>query len=53
MIVSKGCQDGWMMNIPIIGLVENMSYFKCPDNGKNYQIFRESHIGRNCLISII
>ncbi len=33
-----------MMNIPIIGLVENMSYFRCPDNGKDYQIFGESHI---------
>ena len=32
------------MNIPIIGLVENMSYFRCPDNGKDYKIFGESHI---------
>jgi len=30
--------------ILIIGLVENMSYFKCPDNSKDYQIFGESHI---------
>ncbi len=27
------------MNIPIIGLVENMSFFKCPDNGREYKIF--------------
>ena len=33
-----------MMGIPIIGLVENMSYFKCPDNDKNYKIFGDSHI---------
>jgi hypothetical protein len=33
-----------MMNIPVIGLVENMSYFTCPDNGKDYQIFGDSHI---------
>jgi hypothetical protein len=33
-----------MMNIPVIGLVENMSYFKCPDNGKEYKIFGDSHI---------
>ena len=33
-----------MMNIPILGLVENMSYFRCPDNGKDYKIFGESHI---------
>lgn len=44
MIVSKAVRMAEMMNIPIIGLVENMSYFKCPDNGKAYQIFGESHI---------
>ena len=33
-----------MMHVPILGLVENMSYFRCPDNGKDYQIFGESHI---------
>lgn len=44
MIVSKAVKMAEMMNIPIIGLVENMSYFKCPDNGKDYRIFGESHI---------
>jgi len=44
MIVSKAVKMAEMMNIPIIGLVENMSYFKCPDNGKDYHIFGESHI---------
>ena len=44
MIVSKAVKMAEMMNIPIIGLVENMSYFKCPDSGKDYQIFGESHI---------
>ncbi|MFA5523087.1 MAG: Mrp/NBP35 family ATP-binding protein [Tissierellales bacterium] len=44
MIVSKAVKMAEMMNIPIIGLVENMSYFKCPDNNKDYQIFGESHI---------
>ena len=33
-----------IMDVPIIGLVENMSYFKCPDNGKDYRIFGDSHI---------
>ncbi|MFA6784615.1 MAG: P-loop NTPase, partial [Sphaerochaeta sp.] len=33
-----------MMNIPIVGLVENLSYFVCPDNQKEYKIFGESHI---------
>jgi len=44
MIVSKAVKMAEMMNIPIIGLVENMSYFKCPDNNKEYKIFGESHI---------
>ncbi len=44
MIVTKAVKMAEMMNIPIIGIVENMSYFKCPDNGKEYKIFGESHI---------
>ncbi|MGI6120461.1 MAG: P-loop NTPase [Desulfosporosinus sp.] len=44
MIVSKAVKMAELMNIPIIGLVENMSYFKCPDNGKDYKIFGDSHI---------
>jgi Mrp family chromosome partitioning ATPase len=44
MIVSKAVKMAEMMNIPVIGLVENMSYFKCPDNGKEYKIFGDSHI---------
>ena len=44
MIVSKAVKMAEMMNIPILGLVENMSYFKCPDNDKDYKIFGESHI---------
>lgn len=44
MIVSKAVKMAEMMNIQVIGLVENMSYFKCPDNGKEYKIFGESHI---------
>ncbi len=27
------------VNIPVLGMVENMSYFLCPDNGKRYDIF--------------
>ena len=44
MIVSKAVKMAEMMNIPILGLVENMSYFRCPDNGKDYRIFGDSHI---------
>lgn len=44
MIVSKAVRMAEMMNIPIIGLIENMSYFKCPDCEKEHEIFGVSHI---------
>lgn len=44
MIVEKAVKMAGMMNIPVIGIVENMSYFKCPDCGKEHKIFGESHI---------
>lgn len=44
MIVEKAVKMAQMMNIPILGLVENMSYFKCPDCGKEMHIFGDSHI---------
>lgn len=44
MIVSKAVKMAEMMCIPIIGIVENMSYFRCPDNGMDYHIFGVSHI---------
>ena len=44
MIVEKAVKMAEQMNVPVLGLAENMSYFACPDNGKKYQIFGESHI---------
>ncbi|MDD6467908.1 MAG: P-loop NTPase [Erysipelotrichaceae bacterium] len=44
MIVMKAVNMAKMMNVPILGIVENMSYFACPDCGKKIQIFGESHI---------
>lgn len=44
MIVGKAVKMAKMMNVPILGLVENMSYFKCPDCDKEHSIFGESHI---------
>ena len=44
MIVRKAVRMAQMMNIPIIGVVENMSYVSCPDCGKEIKIFGESHI---------
>ncbi len=44
MIVGKAVNMAKLMKVPILGLVENMSYFVCPDCGKEYQIFGESRI---------
>ena len=44
MIVSKAVEMATLMNIPVLGLVENMSYFQCPDCGKKVSLFGESHI---------
>lgn len=44
MIVGKAVKMAEMMNIPVLGLVENMSYFKCPDCGKEYPVFGESRL---------
>ena len=44
MIVGKAVKMAEMMNVPIIGLVENMSYAVCPDCGKQLKVFGESHI---------
>lgn len=44
MIVEKAVNMAEMMNIPILGLVENMSYITCPDCGKKINVFGESHI---------
>lgn len=44
MIVEKAVNMAKAMNIPILGIVENMSYFKCDGCGKEHSIFGESHI---------
>ncbi|MEA4922839.1 MAG: Mrp/NBP35 family ATP-binding protein [Eubacteriaceae bacterium] len=44
MIVEKALKMAEMMDIPVLGLIENMSYVKCPDCGKEIKIFGESHI---------
>ena len=44
MIVEKAVKMAQLMNVPILGLVENMSYFKCPDCGKEHKVFGDSHI---------
>ena len=44
MIVSKAVNMAAIMNVPVVGLVENYSYFKCPDCGKEHAIFGESKL---------
>jgi Mrp family chromosome partitioning ATPase len=44
MIVEKAVRMAELMNIPVIGIVENMSYFKCPNCNEEHKIFGDSHI---------
>ena len=44
MIVSKAVRMAALMNIPVLGIVENMSYLKCPDCGREIKLFGESHV---------
>ena len=44
MIVAKALNMAGIMNIPVLGIVENMSYFECPDCGKKHYIFGESYL---------
>ena len=44
MIVEKAVNMALKMNVPVVGLVENMSYLTCPDCGKRINLFGESHL---------
>lgn len=44
LIVEKAVKMANMMNVPILGVVENMSYAVCPDCGKKLYVFGESHV---------
>ena len=44
MIVKKAYNMAEMMNVPVLGVVENFSYLKCPDCGKEIKVFGESHV---------
>ena len=44
MIVSKAVNMAGMMNVPVLGIVENMSYFRCPDCGHEHNIFGDSKV---------
>ena len=44
MIVSKAVNMAKMMNIPIIGIIENYSYLKCPCCGEKIEVFGKTHV---------
>ena len=44
MIVAKAVHMAEMMNIPVLGLIENYSYFQCPDCGSRHAVFGESRL---------
>lgn len=44
MIVKKAYNMAEMMHVPVLGVVENFSYLKCPDCGKEIKVFGESHV---------
>ena len=44
MIVAKAVNMAEMMKVPMLGIVENMSYIVCPDCGKHINVFGESHV---------
>ncbi|MBQ6789272.1 MAG: Mrp/NBP35 family ATP-binding protein [Clostridia bacterium] len=48
MIVEKAINMANMMNIPVIGIIENMSYVKCPDCGKKIEVFGKSKTEEHC-----
>lgn len=46
MIVGKAVRMANMMHVPVLGVVENYSYFRCPDCGSRHAIFGESHLAQ-------
>ena len=44
MIVEKAVNMAKLMDVPVLGLVENFSYVQCPDCGKRISVFGESHV---------
>lgn len=44
MIVDKAVKMADLMNVPVLGIVQNMSYFECPDCGKKHRIFGDGNI---------
>jgi Mrp family chromosome partitioning ATPase len=43
MVVRKAVDMVRQLNVPVLGVIENMSYFECPDSGRRYEVFGPSH----------
>ena len=50
MVVGKAVKMAGMMDIPVVGLVENMAYFVCPNCGERHYLFGPSRAGETCLL---
>ena len=48
MVVAKAVNMAGMMHIPVVGLVENMAYFQCPECGHRHELFGPSHAAETC-----
>lgn len=48
MVVAKAVNMAAMMEIPVVGLVENMAYFQCPDCGTRHELFGPSRAAETC-----
>jgi hypothetical protein len=51
MIVRKAVHMAQIVGVPILGVVENMAYFVCPDTGKRHFIFGPSHANEVALLA--
>ena len=56
MIVEKAVNMAELMKVPVLGIVENMAYFECPDCGSRHSIFGESHVreiaAKHCIFNV-
>ena len=56
LIVEKAVKMAELMEIPVLGIVENMAYYRCPDCGANHSIFGESHVreiaAKHCIFNV-
>ena len=56
LIVEKAVKMAEMMGVPVLGIVENLAYYECPDCGRRHSIFGESHVrevaAKHCIFNV-